>query len=225
MSKELQIVTSSHIKPHFIKELNEDGLLAYDIAKSLKARPDDIRKKIRKYFFSGQEISQYCRAAEFSAPNNSNGLHTKEIALNLRAAKVFIATYRNKIGVSYLDFLFECERVATELTPKIMLELEQLKKQLQAAEASLINGTKQLKKASKKGMVIAPQYYHNIFGNIEIKWEMRQKELLNEIEIIKAKERQLRKTLNGMVKKLEEYDLRKEQLELKQTNKFLKMQK
>lgn len=198
-----EIAPTSFIKPYYIDALGEDGVTARDIATSLKTRSNDVRKKIEKHFLEQCKLSQYWRAAEFTASNDSSGLRIKEYALNIRAAKVFIATYRNKIGASYLDFLFDCERVATELTPKLIAKVKDLELRLQASEDAQIKRDRKLIKAVKQGMILAPTYHENLFGLLEQKWEMRQKETLNEVNLLSAKLRHAQKTVKGLVNKID----------------------
>jgi hypothetical protein len=52
-------------------------------------------------------------------------------------SKMIVALYRNAIGRSYLKFLLECERVATELTPKLIAQNQELHQKLKALEDSI----------------------------------------------------------------------------------------
>jgi hypothetical protein len=113
---------------------------------------------------------------------------SKTYALNTRAAKAFVATYNSTMGRKYLDFLFDCEHVATKETPLLIAEIDLLRKKLELSELNHVKRDKRLLRAVKKGMILAPIYRQGeIFtSQLELKWEMRQKETLDEVTRLRA---------------------------------------
>lgn len=108
---------SSFISPHFIEELGCDGLTAEEIALSLNAPVDAVRKKIR-YGFSERlkSLNLLCRRMK-----NINGVEFDEFFLSTQAAKFFVARYDNEIGDAYLSYLLAIEDLFETLLDKIKI--------------------------------------------------------------------------------------------------------
>ena len=150
--------------------------------------------------------------------NNINGLAIEEFALNTAASKAFVATYQNQVGIAYLDFLLNCEAVI----PKLESMIKDLKQKLEVHEAQTIQDNKKLLKAVKKGMILAPIYEKAALHDVlELRWELRHKDTLSEIAILKAKINHAQKVQLGMAKQILELQKRLNIEELDQKNKHL----
>jgi hypothetical protein len=197
------ITVTTFVQPHWIEALGEDGLSVAEIAISLKAKPKNIRQKIQRTFLNHCKLSSQWHIAEFSAANEINGLEFQEYVLNTRAAKVFIATYRNEIGASYLDFLFDCEKVATELMPKLIADNKILTEKLGAAENALITASEKKQKQlgkSKKGMLSVPCYEQGqLFERIDCVVRMKHIDDMTEMERLDAKIHHGTKVAEGLL--------------------------
>ena len=121
---------SDFVKPYYIEELGEEGLMASDIAKALGVSIKRVHERLNRSFTKDcEEIEDWRLVAIATAIDT--GTYTKRegttYAFNIKAAKAFVATYRNKRGRLYLNFLFDCEKIATELVPKLNEEIKKLR--------------------------------------------------------------------------------------------------
>jgi len=192
---ENSIAESKFIKPHYIEILDEEGLTAHEIAICLSVPVNRVHRRLERTFIEQVKDILHWKILQTSVKqeiHEVNGYrYDREIdtyALNTRAAKAFVATYKNFIGASYLDFLFDCEFLATEKMPKLIAEIDLLRQKLELSESNHVKRDKRLLRAVKKGMILAPIYRQGeIFtSQLELKWEMRQKETLDEVTRLRA---------------------------------------
>jgi hypothetical protein len=195
------------IKPHYIEALGEEGLTAKEIAISLKVRSNNVRRRIERTFIEHCKLSHSWRVAQFCAANDSNDLPISEYAMNTDAAKAFIATYRNEIGVAYLEYLFNCERFAQN-APVILSKMKALEDKCKSLldEVALMREEKQKRiiKRLKSGQstILAPVEYVGIFGQIERKYVRQAIADLDKVPLKEAIVKHCLGILTGVTKKL-----------------------
>ena len=207
-------------KPYYIEVLGEEGLTARDIADALDINLFHAHEKIkREQKESKSLIFKYIVYTFY----NENNLLVETYAMNIMTAKAFVARWKNHIGDSYLKFLFECEKVATELMPLLLDENKLLKEKLSLAEYSAIKNSKKLLKKQKQGLILAPVYERNIFDLMELRWEMRQKETLDEISKLKAEIRHNQKVMKGLVNSALDKQEKLDRRELAKKNNLIKL--
>jgi len=109
------LMDGGFVKPYFIEELGCDGLTCADIAKSLGIAACDVRKKLVTRGFIERIDKQGYKAKTFVLANKTNGVEFNEYALDVDAAKFFVAKYDNDMGDAYQAFLISLEKQVTEL--------------------------------------------------------------------------------------------------------------
>jgi leucyl aminopeptidase len=107
------------VEPYEIEELGCDGLLASDIAKSLKIPATEVRRKLKERGFLERIKSQGFQAMAIAMTNDINNLQFEELALDTAAAKFFVGKYDSPTGDSYLAFLLKLEQMVCELDAEI----------------------------------------------------------------------------------------------------------
>ena len=153
----LQIVPEvSFVKPHFIKELGEEGLTLHEVAKSINIEFKHAKEKIERMIEKGR-----ITVAVYTTSNETNGLDVKSYYLNTDNAKFFVAKWDSDIGDAYTKFLIQCEKAVEkmqtviklptqlELAKQVVQLLEQQEHQIKALETSQQNNAK-LTKENKK---------------------------------------------------------------------------
>ena len=133
MSIAVSLATQEFIAPHFIPELGEEGLTAHEIARALGVPVEHVHQRLKRSFLADIEEVQEWRYITNVMTVSSGTYAEREItsyALNTRAAKAFVATYRSKSGRGYLNFLFNCEDVVLNKLPEIERQLETMRTQL-----------------------------------------------------------------------------------------------
>lgn len=151
------------VAPHYIEELGCDGLTAEEIATSLGADVDVVRRKLRE---RGEYVILVDLGVKLSVGRiyNNNGVEFEEFFLSTEAAKLFVARYQNEVRDGFLKSLVvdsaSLQRAAakvteSKLTPdeydylltdgngKRLIELE---KKYLAATSTLALENKRLKK-------------------------------------------------------------------------------
>lgn len=218
-----QITTSSFKKPYFIDILGEEGLTARDISESLNVPIFHIHQRIKRSFLAQTKDIQDWRIITTVMTIDSGTYTEREsetFILNIRSAKAFVATYDSKFGRSYLNFLFDCEKVATEITPKLIAEIQLLKEKLEATEQGAIKRDKKLLRAARKGTILAPVYRETLYG-LERRWEMKNQDTLDQITRLKAQMEHSQVSMEGLMKKIRDLQKRIDGEDLDQKNKML----
>lgn len=162
--------TTQHIKPYLQPQLgNIDGLTSHDIAKALSVQPKRIIEKIERPTFKEMCATNGWELVAAASYSGKRGRPGKVYTLGTRAAKAIVATFDSVAGYKYLDFLFECEKVATQALPKILEELNNLKLE----NEMLKNKPKRLKGPRTDCIPTPVTFVENLFGEIvaiETKW-------------------------------------------------------
>lgn len=115
------------VKPYPQEHLGgELGLNSEDLAKALGVRHDVILEKLRRTRKDQWEsVGWGFTVYTVKPPKGSHGGRPKQIySLNLKCAKAFVAKWENLNGYGYLNYLFDCERQAEQLLPRMKAALE-----------------------------------------------------------------------------------------------------
>ena len=99
--------------------------------------------------------------------------------------------------------------------------IEELQKKVLALEANWHHEKTKRLKPSKKGYVKAPVYWVNVFGQLEVKWQMIKIEDADELTVLKAKQRQQYVTMSGLAKTIQKTQEQIDKAELKAKNLYL----
>lgn len=212
---------SAFIKPYYIEELGEEGLRVYDLAKALKTKVKHIHQKLTRGFLEGcDEVGdwRYSSVEEKLEIHEVTGLKynrvVKSFALNTNAAKAFVATYQSKIGRAYLSFLFKCEYTATEILPKVLVELEMVK-----LENKELKEEKFKRKNKKHKVIVGGQ--QTVFGHIEPVYESKYINDMSETQKEQYKQKQRLRSFKGILNAMEKAH-EKSQVFLEEAKKLLK---
>jgi hypothetical protein len=165
--------------------LGEDGLTAHQIAESLGIKAKHVHEKLRRNEWQHKKVPNW-RVAVYTAANDSNGLGIESFALNTRAAKAFVARWANEIGDAYLDFLFECERLALEEVPRLRAEIESIKARHSRPRTWLVS---KVEESVLDGFPLVP-----VLRSVE-------ESTLTPAELQAAKNEHVIRTINGIIKK------------------------
>jgi len=140
-----ELAPSPFCAPHYIEELGCDGLTSLDIAASLGAHIDTVRRRLRE---SNNETLKSLKLL-VSRKVNINGLEYDEFFLSTAAAKFFVARYENEIGDGYLEYLILLDAAVEKkyrrykeaflAQSKKALELEMALKETKEAHDTLLN--------------------------------------------------------------------------------------
>ena len=111
------------MKPHFIPELEEEGLSLTEIANSLGQKPKTFRFDFKRSFKERCELLNFNMVA-IETFNDNNVLFT-EFVVTTDCAKWLVAKSNTPEGDSYTKFLIMCEKKLLAATPiKIPTQLE-----------------------------------------------------------------------------------------------------
>jgi hypothetical protein len=189
-------VSVNFSKPHFIVELGEEGLTSLEIAASLGVEHRDVLQKLRR----GKWISHNCLIFKYAAYTtyNQNNKLVDVYALNVPAAKAFVARWSNLAGDGYLAFLFECERVVTEEVPKLRQLVAKLQQQWKPKHKGLPRGR-------PKGTIDVPVEVSTLFGS-QIEWVTVFKEQASVIQKLLSDRNHLLRCRRGYDKRLAEIE-------------------
>jgi hypothetical protein len=211
------------IKPYFIEELGCEGLSSEDIADCLGAEHFNVAVKVRKF-------SERLQISIATARKITDGKGRNQIVylLPVELAKMVVAKYDSAIGFAYLRFLLECERVATELTPRLVERVKELELALQNKELELDTARKvrPIKKlAAPKTMCVTEiiSKQEGIFGEPVIERHFKHVAIatLTKEEILTARHVNLTRQLEGVAKAaketLDELDFIRQQKHLEES--------
>lgn len=179
----------------------KSGLSSKDIAEALDIEHKHILEKINRPEFKA--MCSYNNWELVAAATNSKGRGRpgKVVSMETNIAKAFVATTAKKEGWGYLKFLLDCERVATELMPKLIKQNEELKKELASLTQKKLSG-------KRTNSIPAPvSYAEDIFGEtqvMEIRWV--KKTDLSELELARAIKRHCLAVGAGAINRAKELD-------------------
>jgi hypothetical protein len=188
---------SNFVKPHYNEQAGFEGLSTHEIAMAIGAEPHKVFEKITRNrdFLMKSGFRLYGRKVK-----ETGGRDGRDFFVSTDTAKYLVASWKNNMGAAYFRFLMEAEHVATQITPKLIEQLEQAKERISQLEAK----NKKRLPGAKEGMIAAPIYQNTLWGVSEIVcYEMRHKETVSEIDQLKAKERHMRKQLKGLMQKFD----------------------
>lgn len=131
-----EIVPSGFVKPYPQEALGgELGLSSREIALSIGAEHDNVTRAIRAYISLDSQFPH--SEGKERARGGRQGRQSTVFVLPAQEAKLIVAQYKSKVGIGYVRFLLECEKVATELTPKLIEELKAARAELGKVQAEL----------------------------------------------------------------------------------------
>lgn len=219
------IVTSNFIEPHYIKELDEEGLTAQEIAISLGVEVFQVNQKLRREKNNVQVIQDW-RVIAYTMLNENNGLQIECFALNTLAAKAFVARWSNRKGDAYLNYLFSCEKkseIADKLIPKMLNEISDLRKKLNAMELIATQHYRKSLPSAKAGTLVTPIYVEDIFGYLQVQFRVLKQDGLDIATKLKAKINHQQKVIVGVANQMvkDQRDLFKE--EAKEKNNLIQL--
>jgi hypothetical protein len=185
----MNLAKSSFIKPHFNQEAGYEGLSSHDIAKGIGADNHQVFQKIARNeeFLIKSGFRIYARKL-----SDTGGRNGKDYFVCTDTSKYLVASWKNHMGASYFRFLLECERVATELTPKLIARIAELE------------GKSKTVKSSKSKMIDVPVYDYNLFGDYEVvTYNKVPKEKVSDVVQMHSYVRHCNKVAMGCLKKVE----------------------
>jgi hypothetical protein len=208
-------------KPYYIEALGEEGLTARDISESLGLDIDSIHQKLKRDQWYSKEIEEW-KVTAYVVIEDIKGLDAgiremQTFALNTRAAKVFVTRWNNRISDQYLNFLFDCEHIATEITPKLIEQVRQLQAQVDLLQTSPQH-KKRLISTDRKGMMLSPVFEENLFGKLEARYELKRKEDVDQKLQAYGELQHINKVRQGLERKIERITDTLLRLELEQRN-------
>jgi hypothetical protein len=186
------------IKPYTLPEIEQEGLTNYDIAKCVNRSPTIINQMIERPTFK-----ELCKANNYSFTTavvkvGDIGRPRRYYYLPLRAAKALIATANWNEGYKYLDFLFDCEIAATQILPKAMEEIRNLRAQLESLRTKALPKPK-----TKKAMV--PIWQPSLWGTPAcVGYELVEPSEAHSFDAAWAKNVHCNRVLKGIQKAQEE---------------------
>jgi hypothetical protein len=194
---------TSFIKPYFIEELGEEGLTSHDVAKSLQISVKHVHERIKRSFEEDcKNIPSWRLVAVATTIDSGTYAERQGISylLNTAAAKAFVATYRNKIGLSYLNYLFGCEAIVHKEIPLLRAQLDTMAKQLQQARL-LLDSTK--KPHHNKGTMLVPTMINTLYGEeVEYRRVPKDRPVPN-LTRMEGEVKQLTTLAKGMIAKID----------------------
>lgn len=127
-----QLAVSNFVKPYPQDALGgELGLTSLDVAAALGARHEHVKHRMQSLKSSDKAFTEVA----VKVPGRGRPLDL--LIMPVTEAKMVVAKYDNEIGNCYLRFLIECEKIATELTPKLIAELKEMKAELECLQIKL----------------------------------------------------------------------------------------
>jgi len=161
------------------------GLTSRDISLALDIEHKNILQKIARPEFKAMCEYNGWNLAAAAAKTNERGRPGIIFAMETNIAKALVATTSKKEGWGYLKFLLDCEKIATELTPKLIAQNEALKQENAFLKAQ--KGPLKLPSNRKDAIPAPVSYAEDIFGDMqvmEIRWV--KKTDLSELELARA---------------------------------------
>lgn len=121
------------ITPYPQAELNgELGLTSKDIAKAIDVPIERVNKKIKRLLSDKKrsehflQLNWHFHPYGIKSESPKIGRPETAYALNILAAKAFVAKYESKLGREYLNYLLRCEQVAEQQVPILKAAVEAL---------------------------------------------------------------------------------------------------
>ncbi len=138
--KTIQVNQAGHVQPYAQETLGGAiGLTTKDIAMSLGIAHHNVLAKLRQGKF--HDAARFCgwnlTGVVFQSRNHSRKVGRPEqvIAMEVKAAKAFVAKWDNELGWGYLNFLLDRDEkmtVAESAIPKMIEEIADLRAKLES---------------------------------------------------------------------------------------------
>jgi Rha family phage regulatory protein len=202
---------------------NQVFVSSREVAAKFGKRHSDVVRDIKKLFFTNKDKQEFMQffsrnfAEQRISLDNSprRGRPPEPHYLMTRDGFAFLAmgfTGRKAIEwkVRFLEAFNLMERTIVEQIPALKARIAEL----ESRPLKVLPGP-------RKDMIPVPIMQENLFGVVEaVRWELRHKETLDELQKAKAQARQLRKMLKGLAAK---HDVLNERIDLLEGNKKSKL--
>lgn len=189
---------TSFVKPHYNEEAGFEGLWDHEIAKSLSVSVEKVREKLRR----NKKILSKHNFHVFTSVTKKIGLGRRplEYFLEVDVAKYFVCTWKSNKGVGYFRFLIDCERVATELTPKLFARIEELE-----TENKKLNASQPVPQLRKPKQAIVPIWGSNLWDEPAIiGWRRIDAREASPVDVARGKLHHNRKIADGLARSNEQ---------------------
>lgn len=134
-----KVTVSGFVKPYAQESLNgELGLTSLEIAQALGARHEQVKHRMQSLKSSDEAFT------EVAVKVHGNGRPLELLVMLVTEAKLVVAKYDIEIGNEYLRLLVACEKVASEITPRLVAELKAARGELEKDQAELESTRKTL---------------------------------------------------------------------------------
>lgn len=197
----------------------EIGLTSLQIAMSTGIQLKHINEKIRR-----PEFQRLCKTNGYdlvavATKSGKRGRPGQTFILSRRASKALVATLDIEVGNRYLDFLFDCE----EKVERAQLELMPLLEKITSMQSELDELRKQkYLPGPRSDMIPVSVSEITLWGTEEIvRYELRKKDELSELSLLKSKIRHMHKMQKGLALKVDELAGRLDCEEVKKNNKII----
>lgn len=158
------------------------GLTSMDFARALRWRHAEIHRSLgeRGYVEKLRRVTG-CNITSIDVKTGRRGRPTKLWVLDAVASKIFLAQTRTDEGVGYVRYLIECERIAEQVAPRRIAELEAQIADLTAPK------TRRLPRGHNVRITTRVMHFVDLFGEARIQVIRERKP----IENLSAGERRL----------------------------------
>lgn len=184
---------TTFVKPHYNEEAGFEGLWDHEIAKSLSVQVIHVITKLKRNwsFLSQNGIFPYEKIKQ-----NQDGASRKAFFVPTQVAKYFVSSWKNNMGWSYWMFLLDCERVATELTPKLLARIAELE-----SENKKLNASQPVRKLRKPRQAIVPIWGSNLWDEPAIiGWRRIDAKNADPVDVARGKLHHNRKIADGLAR-------------------------
>jgi hypothetical protein len=196
--KVMQLAETTIVKPRFIEALGCEGLSNFDIAKSTGRNVFHINQMIKRPTFQRLARNNNYNFITAVIKLGKVGRPERHIYMPTRAAKALIATGDWPECHKYLEFLFDCEEVATQIVPRLLAEREDLKHRILQLEAS------QQRSLPKPKQALVPKWHPTLWGPPEIVgYELVDADKADSYDKAVAKVMQCNRVVKGLSKAIE----------------------
>lgn len=193
----------------------ELGLTSLQIAKSLGASHDDVKRNIRRI----AERHPIFRMESGEMRNDKRkGRPVQFYIVPVDVAKFIVARYENDTGAAYLQYLIDFENKARKAEPEMRSALAEMQKVIEELRAQLaaVTRPRALPKPSSLPVTLNVTKYESLLGEGEIYHRTRARVPvagLTALEVLKAKRAHMILSIEGISRRLEKTDLEIEFLE------------
>lgn len=196
------VIKTGFVKPYPQKALNNTlGLTSKDIASVIGVTHRHLLQDLRQRQYVKRLEDAGFLLAEISINSKGRGRKGKMFVLDSDASKAVVAQSRTDSGVGYLRYLIECERLWENDVPRLLREVEDLRRKVQALERP-----RQIRSNPKHWqIVIGYRELKTLFGE-EVKEVVRREALLADMTVEERRQWEAAhnsKTAAGLSKKVQ----------------------